>query len=146
MRKGRLKISLKGIFLQVYFLQQSFNISTLYSVSFSLTIWHYIFRAESLASEIRDLQGELGDYNTVSRKWWSIFLKSLVLNTSNFQKTLSACTCNMALNTHQHTLLVFFSACRQTNYRWRYSRCGIWLEWCKWLVLNKISHTYLFYY
>lgn len=107
MRKGRLKISLKGIFLQVYFLQQSFNISTLYSVSFSLTIWHYIFRAESLASEIRDLQGELGDYNTVSRKWWSIFLKSLVLNTSNFQKTLSACTCNMALNTHQH-MLVFF--------------------------------------
>lgn len=27
----------------------------------------YLFsRAESLASEIRDLQGELGDYNTVS--------------------------------------------------------------------------------
>jgi len=24
------------------------------------------FRAESLASEIKDLQGELGDYNTVS--------------------------------------------------------------------------------
>lgn len=29
-------------------------------------IFCYVFRAESLASEIRDLQGELGDYNTVS--------------------------------------------------------------------------------
>lgn len=28
--------------------------------------WSYCFRAESLASEIRDLQGELADYNTVS--------------------------------------------------------------------------------
>jgi hypothetical protein len=44
-----------------------------------MSIFCGIFRAESLASEIRDLQGELGDYNTVSyrkflldwRKFWS---------------------------------------------------------------------------
>lgn len=33
------------------------------------------------------------------------FLKSLLLN--SFQKTLSACTYNMALNTHQHMLFSF---------------------------------------
>lgn len=27
---------------------------------------YFMYRAETLASEIKDLQGELGDYNTVS--------------------------------------------------------------------------------